>query len=124
MIALDSSSLIHYLAGSEGADVVVVDAALSQSQACLPPVVLTELLSDPRLAVQVAKLLQQLPLLEPHRGFWERAGRLRAGVLAKGRKARLADSLIAQACLDHDVPLVSRDRDFRLFKAAGLKLLP
>lgn len=124
MIALDSSSLIHYLVGSHGADVSAVDTALSESQACLPPVVLTELLSDPDLRADVAEVLLQIPLLEIGPGFWERAGRLRAGVLAKGRKARLADTLIAQACLDNEVPLITRDPDFRRFKAAGLELLP
>ena len=124
MIALDSSSLIHYLAGSPGADVLAVDIALSESQACLPPVVLSELLSEPRLRADVAEVLLQIPLLEIRPGFWERAGRLRAGVLAKGRKARLADTLIAQACLDGKVALITRDVDFRHYKSAGLELLP
>ena len=124
MIALDSSSLIHYLAGSPGADVLAVDIALSESQACLPPVVLSELLSEPRLRADVAEVLLQIPLLEIRPGFWERAGRLRAGVLAKGRKARLADTLIAQACLDSKVALITRDLDFRHYKSAGLELLP
>lgn len=124
MIALDSSSLIHYLAGSQGADVTAVDTALSESQACLPTVVLTELLSDPKLPGDVAELLLQIPLLQLHSGFWERAGRLRAGILARGRKARLADTLIAQACIDHEVPLVTRDPDFRRFRSAGLELAP
>jgi hypothetical protein len=124
LIALDSSSLIHYLAGSPGADVLAVDIALSESQACLPPVVLSELLSEPRLRADVAEVLLQIPLLEIRPGFWERAGRLRAGVLAKGRKARLADTLIAQACLDSKVALITRDLDFRHYKSAGLELLP
>jgi len=38
---------------------------------------------------------------------------------------RLADTLIAQSCLDHDMPIVVRDRDFRIFATfAELKLLP
>jgi predicted nucleic acid-binding protein len=42
-------------------------------------------------------------------------------VLAKGRKARLGDALIAQSCIDGGVALVTRDRDFRAFAdAAGL----
>jgi predicted nucleic acid-binding protein len=36
----------------------------------------------------------------------------------------LADTLIAQACLDHEVPLVTRDPDFRHFRTAGLRLPP
>lgn len=45
-------------------------------------------------------------------------------MLSQQLKAKLADTLIAQSCLDHDVTLVTRDDDFRHFAAArGLKLL-
>lgn len=124
MIAVDSSSWIAYLAGEAGPDVETVEEALAQRQACLPPVVLTELLSDPRLPSSVAGLLRQLPLLPVLEGFWERAGLLRARLLAAGRRARLADALIAQSCLDHDLPLVARDADFRTFaRLTGLRLV-
>ncbi|MBI2985827.1 MAG: hypothetical protein HYY45_03560 [Deltaproteobacteria bacterium] len=106
MIALDSSSLIAYLSGSKGADVDAVEFALRQKQAVLPPVVLS---------------LPRLPLLE---GYWERVGYLRSEVIRGGRKAPLADALIAQSCMDHDIPLITRDGDFRNFRRAGLRLLP
>lgn len=122
MIALDTSSLAHYLAGSPGLDVEAVDVALAQSQACLPPVVLSELLSDPARPASLEKALLAIPLLELQPGYWERAGRLRARVMGAGHKAKLADTLIAQACIDHGVPLVTRDGDFRRFVPAGLRL--
>jgi hypothetical protein len=57
-------------------------------------------------------------------GYWARAGKLRAELARRGYAARLADTLIAQSCLDHQVPLITRDRGFqRLAKVAGLKLL-
>ena len=57
-------------------------------------------------------------------GYWERAGLLRASILKQKKKARVADALIAQSCLDQSTPLVTRDRDFRHFaSAAGLPLL-
>jgi len=115
VIALDTSSVVAYLDGSKGTDVLAVDLALEQHQAVLPPVVLCELLSAPRLPRRARTLFEQLPLLDILDGYWERAGLLRARILAKGYKARIADALIAQACLDHDVPLISRDRDFRHF---------
>jgi hypothetical protein len=124
VIALDSSSLIAYLSGSEGADVDAVELALRQKQALLPPVVLSELLSDPKLpsvTAEVFKEIPQLPLLE---GYWERVGYLRSGTIRRGRKAPLADALIAQVCIDHDIPLITRDEDFRNFQRAGLKLVP
>jgi predicted nucleic acid-binding protein len=123
VIALDTSSLVHYLGGSAGKDVEAVDIALAQSQACLPPVVLSEVLSDPGLPRPLEEVLLQIPTLDLQAGYWERAGRLRARVIGAGHKAKLADTLIAQSCLDHDVPLITRDRDFHHFVAAGLRLL-
>jgi predicted nucleic acid-binding protein len=88
------------------------------------PAVLVELLSDPKLPRPVSDRLKEIPLLEVHEGYWQRAGELRAKVLAKRRKARLGDALIAQSCIDHAMPLLTRDRDFRSFvAAAGLDLL-
>ena len=97
--------------------------ALAESQACLPPVVLSEILSDPGLPPALAELVLQIPTLEATGGYWERAGRLRARVIATKRRAKLADTLIAQSCLDYDVALVTRDRDFEHFVDAGLKLV-
>ena len=73
----------------------------------------------------MSALFKQLPLLGVSDGYWERAGQLRARVLALRRKARLADSLIAQSCLDHGLALITRDGDFRRFaEAAGLRVMP
>jgi predicted nucleic acid-binding protein len=125
LIAVDSSSLIAYLAGASGQDVDLVDRLLADRQACLPPVVLTELMSDLKLPSSVVNLLQQLPVLPVTDGYWQRAGQLRAKILSKRRKAKLADTLIAQSCLDQDIPLVTRDVDFRAFATASdLRLLP
>ena len=77
------------------------------------PVVLTELLSDPKLPSGAAKTLSEVPLIEIGPGYWQRAGVLRAKVLAKRRRARLGDALIAQSCIDRGVTLLTRDRDFR-----------
>jgi predicted nucleic acid-binding protein len=50
---------------------------------------------------------------------------LRSQVLAAGHRARLADTLIAQSCLDHRVGLVTADRGFRHFaRTGGLRVLP
>ncbi len=94
--------------------------ALEHAQAALPPVVLTELLSDPKVSESVKDLFMQLPVLEVTDGYWHRAGVLRARLLARRRRARLADTLIAQSCLDHDLPLVTRDSDFRHFASVRL----
>jgi predicted nucleic acid-binding protein len=78
VIAVDSSSLIAHLLGDQGDDVEILDQALSDHLVVLPPVVLAELLSDPKLPSSVSGLLKALPLLETTDGYWERAGALRA----------------------------------------------
>lgn len=124
MIALDTSSLVAFLAGEAGDDVEAVDEALALEVAVLPPVVLMEILSAPGLTPEVAELVVDLPRLELQPGFWERAGALRATILSRRLRARLADTLVAQSCLDHRTPLVSRDADFRHFaEHAGLELV-
>jgi predicted nucleic acid-binding protein len=125
LIAIDSSSWVAFFSDREpaGDDTILVESALADHQACLPPVVLTELLSDPNLPRDARAALLRLPLLEPLPGYWERAGDLRAKISARQRRARLADVLIAQSCLDHDVRLVTRDGDFRfLSRWGGLRL--
>ena len=124
MIAADTSTWIAFLEGSVGEDAELLDRALGDRQVLMVPVVLTELLSDPKLPSGVAETLSDVPLIEIGLGYWQRAGVLRAKALAKRRKARLGDALIAQSCLDQGIPLLTRDRDFRGFaEAAGLNLV-
>jgi predicted nucleic acid-binding protein len=124
VIAVDTSTWISFLQGEPGDDVEILDQALHDRQVLMPPAVLTELLSDPNLSSEISKDLADLPLIEIKPGYWQRAGELRAKVLAKQRKARLGDALIAQTCIDHGISLLTLDGDFRAFaQAAGLDLL-
>jgi predicted nucleic acid-binding protein len=122
MIAIDTSSLIAYFKGDRGEDIDSVDEAFRLCLAVLPPIVLTELLSIPGLDRRIARLIREMPVLEIGSGYWERAAETRAKILSKKLRARLADTLIAQSCLDHQVPLITRDADFRHF-ATHAKLL-
>ncbi|MGA2904406.1 MAG: PIN domain-containing protein [Candidatus Korobacteraceae bacterium] len=124
MIAADTSTWIAFLEGRKGEDTQLLDQALADKQVLMVPVVLTELLSDPRLPEAVAETLSEVPMVQVASGYWQRAGLLRAQVVTKRRKARLGDALIAQSCIDCGIPLLTRDRDFRAFgHAAGLDLV-
>ena len=122
MIAADTSTWISFFEGEQGDDVLALTRALQSRQVVMPPPVLTELLSDPELSASVARTLLELPLVALKDGFWHRAGKLRAKVLARKRKARLGDALIAQCCIDADIALITRDGDFKAF-SADLNLL-
>ncbi len=124
MIAVDTSSFVAYLQGADGPDVDLLDKGLEAKQVMLPPVVVTELLSDPELSKTLVSLIKEIPRLEVSDGYWERAGALRSQLLAKGFKVRVADALIAQSCLDNKIGLITRDGDFKaLAKVCGLSLL-
>jgi len=124
VIAADTSTWVAFLEGSGGEDTDWLDRALEDSHLVMVPVVLTELLSDPKLPSGVAETISEVPLIEIASGYWQRAGALRAKVLATRRKARLGDALIAQSCIDHGTPLITRDRDFRAFaEAANLNVV-
>jgi predicted nucleic acid-binding protein len=124
MIAVDTCTWIAFLQGDDGEDAELLDKALQDRQVLMVPAVLSEVLSDPQLPLEVSQTLSELPLIEITPGYWQRAGELRAKVLAKRREARLGDALIAQSCIDHGIPLLTRDRDFRAFAdAAGLDLV-
>ncbi len=122
LIAADTSSLRRYWAGDDGSDVRLVDAALDREDLVIAPIVITELLSDPG-SQTILPFVLALRMMNITPGHWFRAGELRARTKAAGHKAGLADTLIAQSCIDHDVPLITHDRDFRHFIKAGLKLL-
>jgi predicted nucleic acid-binding protein len=124
MIAADTSTWISFLQGVAGKDTSLLDRALEDRQVVMVPAVLTELLSDPKLALGVAETLADVPMIDLEPGYWRRAGLLRARVLSSHRKVRLGDALIAQSCVDRGVPLLTRDRDFQAFAAAaGLDLI-
>lgn len=122
MIAADTSSLINFLSGADTSDAELVEKALRSRLLRLPPPVVTELLSHRTGQPALSVLLGETGLLDVTDGYWTRAGRLRAAVLARGRRARLADCLIAQACIDADVALIARDKDYRHFSGRGLRL--
>lgn len=123
MIALDTSSLRRFLAGETGRDVDLLRDAMSHGRAVLPPVVVCEALSDPAIPSELVEDIAALPVLDLLDGYWRRAGQLRALLIKRNHKAKLADVLVAQSCIDHQLPLVTFDRDFRHYTKDGLVLL-
>ncbi|MBI3667865.1 MAG: PIN domain-containing protein [Acidobacteria bacterium] len=124
MICADTNCWIAYLSGQTGQDVDLLDECLARRSVVMAPVILSELLSDPLLSLQDESDLLAVQLLETRDGFWRRAGKLRAELIRRKYRPKLADTLIAQSCIDHDLPLLTRDRDFRPFTRVGrLQLL-
>ncbi len=124
MIVADSSVLIPWAEGLVTTKTDLLDYHLQQETLRVTPVSITELLSTRDLRPEVRLIAETLDLLELQDGYWARAGLLRGKCLAAGRRARLADALIAQACLDADLPLLTNDADFEVFRLiGGMKLV-
>ena len=123
IVAVDSSAIAAALDGMRDRSLTLLRQALREKRAHVSPVVITELTSNPRISEGARDLFALLPRLTFHNGYWERAGLLRAGLLALKVRAFIPDVLIAQSCIDHDIPLITYDRDFRHFERAGLRLL-
>jgi hypothetical protein len=124
LIACDTSTLAAFLAGDPSApDVVKLRRALQEAVLVLPPAALAEATSNPATRSAAQNLFAGLPLLEPQPDYWLRVGAARAALMARGLKARLADALIAQSCIDAGAALITRDHDFRHYAAhCGLVL--
>lgn len=120
LLAADTNALHAFFEGKVDEKTALFRRAFIAGRLILPPPVLAEALSDPELPIDKAARIRVLPLLPTREGYWARAGMMRAWLKRQGYKGALADCLIAQACIDHDVPLITYDRDFRHFRDAGL----
>jgi len=124
MISADTSTWIGFFKGVSGSKVDRLSQSLSDGTLLMSPAVLMELLSFRGIKSQDQDLLRSLPRIDLKEGFWERAGETRRSLLKKEFKARSMDCLIAQSCIDSDIPFICDDRDFRHFFSVGLKLIP
>jgi predicted nucleic acid-binding protein len=123
VIAADTSAWIDFAKGLASRACGHLEAALSSGTLVMPLPVLFEVLSGPGLTKQAEASIVKLPRLEVMAGYWERAGEMRRKLLKSGLRARSMDCLIAQTCLDHHVPLIAADQDYRHFVKLGLELL-
>ena len=106
-----------------GPDIDAITIGMLDQELFFPPMVVFELLCDPTLGDEKRRKLDNVDLLFIKDGFWQRAGLLRSKVVGRKRKARSIDALIAQSCIDHNVPLITRDNDFRHYEEFGLYII-
>lgn len=123
-IAIDTCVLVDFHNGEETYEAELLDMLMDSKSAFLPPIVISEFLSNPRLDKKTYQFFQDMPQLEIHEEYWLRAGESRRVLLKKGLKAKLGDALIAQVCIDNNAALLTRDEDFKHYeKHCGLRLV-
>jgi predicted nucleic acid-binding protein len=123
MIA-DTSIWIDHFRGDSGEDLELFRKSLGEGRVAMAPVVLAELLSSTQIPASVEKALSEMEFAGASDNFWVEAGRLRRRLAKQGFNASLADCLVAQSCLEHDLPLLTRDQGIRKFgPKIGLTLI-
>lgn len=123
MLALDSSALVSFFKNEDAEFSRLFKIILISEQIVVSPVVYAEVFSHPLLKTEEIELIEAIKSLPIKEGYWKRAGLVRAFLYKKGCKPKLPDTLIAQSCIDHDVPLLTRDDGFLPFaEFCGLKL--
>jgi hypothetical protein len=74
VIALDTNVLRRYLDGMIARDTVIAARAVATDEAMLPPIVLTEALSDTAASDEHTRRTLSIALMPLFRGYWSRAG--------------------------------------------------
>lgn len=122
-LVIDTSSWISYFAGRGSP---LIEPALEEGRAFLPPIVAAELASgrlSRRNRLALEDLLADLPLCPHGLDHWLRVGRLRASLFAKGISMSTADAHVAQCAIDLDADLLTEDAIFsQTARPAGFKL--
>lgn len=115
MTLIDTSAWIEFFRG-RGALALSVDAALASADAAIAGPVVTELRRglSPRDRNRVLPLLTGCAMLAEPPGLWDRAGDLGYALARRGKNVKTLDLLIATYAIEHGVPLLSGDADFRV----------
>jgi predicted nucleic acid-binding protein len=122
VILIDTSAWVDFFR-NRGPLAGAVDVALERDEALLCGPVVTELRRGLVQASERAKVLRSLggcqTLVQP-RDLWGDAGDLGYLLGRKGVTVKTLDLLIAVFALAHDVPLMTRDSDFKLIRDSGV----
>jgi len=113
-VVIDTSVWIDFFAGAE---TPLIEEALANGVAILPPIVVSELISGattPSQRQAVGELLQDAPLHDTPLEHWIRVGDLRHTLARKGLSITVPDAHVAQCAIDQDAVLLTRDAVFAL----------
>ena len=129
VIVVDSNAWADYFNDVREAHVDRLDEALRHEEdLAVLPIIVTEVLQGfrgERGFRRAQRVLVALPMIEPSLDCHGRAARLFRSLRGEAVSVRGAvDCVIAQVCLDLNVPLLSPDRDFKeIARHTRLRLL-
>jgi len=126
VILVDSSVWISLLRGQQSPNCAALVRILNDGDAAIVPVVLQELLGGARSESSLQRLqdrLGALPMLMVSTATHASAGALYARCRWQGITPRSPrDCLIAWSAIEHDVPVLQQDADFRRIQRVEQRL--
>ncbi len=110
-----SLALRHDAAADIAAVLILKESLLSGKTVVTTGIVIQELLqgfAGPKDSKRIIERFQALPLLQPDRHTHIAAAELRNKCRRAGVQLGTIDALIAQLCIEHDLALLTTDKDF------------
>ena len=126
MILVDSSVWIDYFSGIDNLQTDYLDSALGTQRLCIGDLILTEVLQGFRQDKHFKQAKRLLSALTSHDLLGTKMAYQSANNFRELRKRgitvrKTADVIIATFCIEHKMPLLFTDRDFKPFvKHMGL----
>ena len=121
MNLIDTSVWVALLRRQDRPETRLLRIGLQRGITCITPVILQELLQGARGETELIRLethFGELPMLEATKETHAAAGALYARLRWRGVTIRSPhDCLITAVAVEHDVPLLTLDRDFRAIAA-------
>lgn len=116
MILVDSSVWIDLFNGFESLQALKLESLIRKQTICVSGLIVQEVLQGFRYANQrqeTALLLREYTLIQPTLYTHEQAANIYCHCRSKGLTIRKSmDLVIAALAIEHDIPLLQKDRDF------------
>lgn len=119
MYLVDTSVWIDFLRGSSNPHVVLLETLLDNGDAFICEVVYAEICFGARDEFQLRKYIKRfgnLPFLPLPEKWHEKAAKIGFELRRKGFKPFVGDLLIVLVALTHQIPLLTRDKDFKPYQ--------
>lgn len=124
MIIIDTSYWIEFFRNRDPWASSVADLIESDDAVLIGPVYTEILRGIVRSSVRskIEELLHGITFLNQPTNLWQRAGDIGYQITKKGYTTKTLDLLIATHAISADIPILSKDNDFKVMKRAGLPL--
>jgi predicted nucleic acid-binding protein len=114
-VIIDTSAWIDFFRGRDSRERDMVRRLIQSGEAVIVGIVYAELLRGTRTESEVSNLeadLDALPFLDTDRDSWKQTGQLMSELQKQGNSIPFQDAVIAALALQHDMPVLTRDRHF------------